>query len=232
MPGSHAELSEAAGAVGLWQAWARDVLRAHAFRNDRQRKVWGFYAIGWTLAEIETATKLERRRVTEAIEAVESTAPPSPCPNPWRKVGRETRSATVDNSTSLVDPRVTARLLSLAVEAAEPETLARLVASDETLNKLTGGASVAELVKRAVGEVRYVRIRLKKNETLRSPRNDKDLDVLLPVAFGGELVGRPHAGGIDLTAKVTMPGAEVVTSKVITVPWWKIDHAEKAGEGE
>lgn len=233
--GTH-HLDEAATAVGLWQDWARGVLRAHAFTTERHRKAWGFYALGWTYSEIALACGIDRRGVTQTIADVEADAPAPPCPNPWRKSGRESqRQRGIDQVAAQADPRVTARLLQLAVSAADPETLARLVATDATLNSMTGGAGMAEAVKRAVGEVRYSRIRLKRTETFRSPRSGKDLDVLLPAEFGGELVGRPHAGGIDLQAKVTTvqgKGGEpdTVAAKVFTLPWWKIDHAERVTE--
>lgn len=232
--GTH-HIDESATAVEMWQDWARGVCDAFPGTN-RDLGVWAHYADGKTYSEIELATRVGRRDITRIIEKVEALSAPAPCPNPWRKSGRVApRAEGLGDMAAHADPRVTARLLSLAVSAADPETLARLVAGDTTLNSMTGGAIVAEAVKRAVGEVRYSRIRMRRNETLKSPMGTgKDLDVLLPKEFGGELVGRPHAGGIDLQAKVTTPGKDgadpTVAVKTLTVPWWKIDHAEKANE--
>lgn len=215
-------------AIDAWLSWASDVLHTHAFAKG-QRKVWELYAEGKTYSEIETATRTGRRDISRIVADVEAKSPAPPCPNPWRKSGRAApRAEGLIDVAARTDPRITARLLSLAVSVADSEALARLMASDEQLNNLTGGASVAEAVKRAVGEVRYARILLKRGETLRGPKNNKDLSVLLASEFGGELVGRPHAGGIDLQAKVTT--GDVVVNKVLTVPWWKIDHAEKVSE--
>ena len=71
--------------VVRWQAWARAVVDSSAISTPKQRAIWTLYAEGRSYSQIQAAVGGSRRSISWAVAAVESSAPPKPCANPWRQ---------------------------------------------------------------------------------------------------------------------------------------------------
>jgi hypothetical protein len=209
------EITSAREAIESWQAWAKGVLESHKFDTPRQRRIWGLYADGKTYREISIAARVSRSCVARVILTVKSQMAPG---NPWRK------DPHADPIPGAADPRITTRLLELATSLVDLEAFRHLVASDETLANLNGGSMPAAP---KTATYTYSLIRFRKGTSVNIPGIQLEKERLSNVE------GRPHVGGIDVSydGKDTH-GHQVKPPGLKTVPWWKIEEADRAVEVE
>lgn len=205
-------MEESAAASDAWTEWATGVLTTHAFSSPRQRDIWRLYTAGTSKRDIAKRFGIADVSVYMAITRVKNTAPPPPVRHP-----RERGSTLAKSPTAALT-----KLCALAVRCADREQLRELVADDPELWRL-----LPQEVRMATpnGEkkapspvVRYERINIR--GTVKIPGYVEKAALL-------DIEGRPHAGGIDVRITVEQfPLAK--TDSVMTVPWWKIEQANRA----
>ncbi len=207
-------------AADAWTAWARDVLRTHAFASREQREIWKLYADGLSVADISERLGKAARGIKWHVAQVKGVVGLPPVENPWKK-RREHRVR--EQHRAPVRPGLLARFAKLALRCCDVGLLLELAHDDpELLQLLPKGDDMAEEKKKsAPGAVTYTRIKFRGGQALQVPGVSVHKDILTKVS------GRPHAGGIDVTFAIPDGGA-----KIVTVPWWRIDFAERAAGGE
>jgi hypothetical protein len=228
------DADDAVAARDMYLTWAREVLGNEAcFRGQRSqrsdasvglRDVWELHADGKSNGEIARALKVSREVVKKAIRRVTKRAPPAPVLNPWLKSGRD--EALYERA----NPRALARICKLAIEVAGIDQVLEAIGNDRKLLRLLPRERTAIMAgtdgteKKGAGaapRVRYAFIKL--NTPIQTPGNPVRKNMLL------DMEGRPHAGGIDVVfpeAKA-IEGTDKKLDVVKTVPWHKIDDAER-----
>lgn len=205
--GSH-DRSLDAHARDRYLAWARGLLRRRDYfprqRADASvqlRAVWRLHAQGKSNGQVARKLRVSRGVVEKALRVVTRRAPPPPVANPWRRSGREQAWKHIEAKRN------------------ERTNMAEEKGAKQTLEKW----------------VRYSLIQTLSTHTVDVPGQRPKSQLI-------DVDGRPHAGGID----VRIPGAgyQIVdadgkvtfakrservegTDLIITVPWFKVDKAER-----